>query len=412
MRRGLGGTPIDCARSDGGRRGLGYRDRMNVRAGCGLSLLADPARAGAEAARDAQAQLGPFPVDLVLLFCSGMHLDEPQVLLDAVHDVLAPGTLAGCGAAGVLGAGREIEDATAVSVWAAHLGDGHAEAFHASVEHRDDAVAISGFPTFSDASAVILLPDPFTFPTERVLAELPASAPGVPILGGVASGRVGEGVVLFEDRTVHTAGAVGVRLAGLEVLPCVSQGATPVGPELTVTAGAGNLIHELAGRPALERLRTAVEELDAEERELLGGGLLLGIVVDAGKPEYLHGDFLVRGLLGADPDQGSIAVGAPVAPGTVVRLHARDAASADADLREALALRRTALGGAAPAGALMFTCTGRGRGLFGVADHDAEAVDDLLGATATAGFFAAGEIGPVGGQAFLHTFTATLAVFA
>jgi small ligand-binding sensory domain FIST len=318
----------------------------------------------------------------------------------------------GCGAGGVLGNGCEVEAGTAISVWAAHLDGGRAEGFHAAVEQLDEAIAIEGFPELEGASALVLLPDPYTFPTDRVLAELPGAAPGVPVLGGLASGRWGDGAALFFGRELHRSGAVGVRLDGLEVLPCVSQGAAPVGPELTVTAGEGNLILELAGRPALERLREAVDELTEQEREMLTGGLLLGIVIDAGKPEFEQGDFLVRGLLGADPDKGAIAVGAPVAPGTIVRLHARDAGSADLDLREALGLRRLALGGAAPAGALVFTCNGRGRGLFGLGDHDASAVAELLGNAPSAGFFAAGEIGPVGGEAFLHSFTATIAVFA
>ena len=385
---------------------------MSVRAGCGLSTLADPVRGATQAAEDARAQLGPRPADLVFVFCSGAHLDDASVTLEAVHDVLAPRTLAGCGAGGVLGAGREVEDGTAVTVWAAHLGDGRAEAFHVTVEDVDDGLSVEGFPQLEGASALVLLPDPHSFPTDRVLAELPTAAPGVPVLGGLASGRSAAGAALFRDRTVHTTGAVGVRLDGLEVLPCVSQGAAPIGPELTVTAGEGNLIYELAGRPALERLRGVIDELDDHERKMLAGGLLLGIVIDAGKPDYLQGDFLVRGLLGADPGKGAIAVGAPVGPGSVVRLHARDAASADLDLREALDLRRLALGGAPPAGALVFTCNGRGRGLFGVGDHDAAAVDELLGSTPAGGFFAAGEIGPVGGEAFLHGFTATIAVFA
>ena len=321
--------------------------------------------------------------------------------------------LAGCGAGGVVGAGREVEEGTAISVWAANLGEGHAEAFHATVRPVEDAVAVEGFPQLAGASGVVLLCDPFSFPTDRILAELPQAAPGVPVLGGLASGRAGDGgAALFLDREVHADGAIGVRLDGLELLPCVSQGATPIGPELTVTASEGNVILELAGRPALQRLREAIEELDRDERGMLAGGLLLGIVIDAGKPDYLQGDFLVRGLVGADADVGAVAVGAPVSPGQVVRLHARDAASADLDLREALGLRRTALGGAVPAGALMFTCNGRGRGLFGVGDHDSVAVAELFAGAPTAGFFAAGEIGPVGGEAFLHAFTATIAVFA
>lgn len=385
---------------------------MSVRAGCGLSTLADAPHGARAAAEAAQAQLGPHPADLVFVFCSGAHLEDPEASLAQVHAVLAPGTLSGCGAAGVVGGAREIEEGTAISIWAGNLGDARAQAFHASVETQEDGLRIDGFPTLEGAAALVLLPDPASFPTEQILAELPGVGPGVPVLGGLASGRRAEGAVLFCDDETHASGAAGVRLDGLEILPCVSQGATPIGPELTVTAGEGNVILELAGRPALARLREAVEQLDEAETAMLTGGLLLGLVIDAAQTEYVQGDFLVRGLLGADPEQGAIAVGAPVGPGSIVRLHARDAGSADAELRGALELRRTALGGAAPAGAIVFTCNGRGRGMFGTRDHDAGAIAELLADAPTAGFFAAGEIGPVGGQPFLHSFTATLAVFA
>jgi small ligand-binding sensory domain FIST len=171
------------------------------------------------------------------------------------------------------------------------------------------------------------------------------------------------------------------------------------------------MIHELAGRPALETIETIVAELTPCERVLVAGGLLIGIVIDAAQPEYEQGDFLVRGLLGADPDTGTVAVGAPVATGQVIRLHARDAASADDDLHRALRLRVDAMAGCPPAGALVFSCNGRGSAMFGRADHDATVVAEELGGAPAAGFFAAGEIGPVGGRSFLHGFTATVALF-
>jgi small ligand-binding sensory domain FIST len=234
----------------------------------------------------------------------------------------------------------------------------------------------------------------------------------LPLLGGLASGRtLGGRAVLFAGRDVFEEGAVGVRLDGVEVLPCVSQGAAPIGPELTITAADGHIIDELAGKPALEKLRETIEALPAEDLRLVQGGLLMGIVVDANKPDYVQGDFLVRGLVGADPATGKVAVAADVRPGQVVRLHARDAASADRDLREALGVRREALGGRAPAGVLLFSCNGRGRGMFRCAHHDAEAIAEELGGAPAAGFFAAGEIGPVGGEYFLHGFTATMALF-
>jgi small ligand-binding sensory domain FIST len=171
------------------------------------------------------------------------------------------------------------------------------------------------------------------------------------------------------------------------------------------------VIHELAGRPALETVERIIAELPPRERALVAGGLLIGIVIDGGKPEYEQGDFLVRGVLGADPESGSLVVGAAVREGQIVRLHARDAQSADQDLCRALRLRVEAMAGHAPAGALVFSCNGRGRAMFGAADHDAATVDRELAGAPAAGFFAAGEIGPVGGRSFLHGFTATVAVF-
>ncbi len=386
---------------------------MSPRIGCGLSTDPDPRAGALEAAAAARPGLAGEVADLAVVFAAGRHLAAPEATLEAVCEALGPRRLVGCGAGGVLGSGQEVEGGSAVAVWAAHLGDGAATPFHAEAETGEDGLAVEGMPDVAGADAVILLADPLAFPTDPLLRALGERAPGVTVLGGLASARTADGTgALFLDETVLAEGAVGVRFDGVEVLPCVSQGAAPLGPEMTVTAAEGSVVRELAGRPALTRLREAIEELSDAERELVSGGLLIGLLVEgaAGQPEYGPGDFLVRGLAGADPDTGSVRVGAVVHPGQVVRLHARDARSADLDLRDALGLRREALGGRDPAGALLFSCNGRGRAMFGAADHDAGLMSARLGGP-HAGFFAAGEIGPVGGESFLHGFTATAAIF-
>ncbi len=387
---------------------------MSVHIATGLSTTPD-ARAGAlEAASAAARGLGGRPCDLAVLFASGAHLAAPEVTLAAIHEMLGPMVLVGCGAGGVISDAREVEDGTAVSVWAASLGEGEVLPFHATVEEIEEGSgALSGLPDLEGAAGAILLADPFSVPTDAVLRFLSDASPLLPLLGGMASARTADnGPALVFGEEVVDGGAVGVRLDGIEILPCVSQGAAPIGPELTITAADGHIIGELAGKPALAKLREAIEGLSDDDRELVDGGLLMGIVVDANKPDYVHGDFLVRGLVGADPETGEVAVGTEVRPGQVVRLHARDASSADRDLHQALSVRMEALGGRQPAGALVFACNGRGSGMFGVPGHDAEAVASELGGAPTAGFFAAGEIGPVGGEYFMHSFTATVAVFA
>jgi small ligand-binding sensory domain FIST len=385
---------------------------MAVKIATALSTLPDPLAAGRNAAHSVSERLDAEAAELAFVFASGSHLAAPEALIDGIQEVLRPGALVGCGAGGVLGSGRELEAGTAVALWAASFADEAAIIpFHARLETDAGEARIAGFPDFERAEAAVLLADPYTFPTDAVLEAIAIGAPGLPVLGGLASaqGATGSATLVLGDHVCEE-GAVGVCFRGVEVLPCVSQGAAPVGPEVTITAAEGNVIHELAGRPALETVEKLIARLPPRERTLVAGGLLVGIVVEGGKPEYRQGDFLVRGVLGADPESGRLTVGTLVHPGQVIRLHARDARSADEDLRSALRLRMAALGESRPAGALVFSCNGRGSSMFGPCDHDAEAIEQELRAPA-AGFFAAGEIGPVGGRSFLHGFTATAAVF-
>ncbi len=348
----------------------------------------------------------------MLVFATGAHLAAPEAMLQGVQDATSAAVLLGCGAGGVIGDRRELESGTAVAVWAGSFDGGLLTPFHLRFEQDDDPPTISGLPSVERSRGVIVIADPYSFPTDALLSKLALEAPGVPVLGGLESARAGDdsAALLFGDE-VRPDGAVGVSLEDIELLPCVSQGAAPLGPELTITGAEGNVIDELAGRPALETLQRTVSRLSEHERALIGGGLLIGIVVDAGKADYEQGDFLVRGIGGADPETGRVAVAAEVHEGQMIRLHARDASSAHEDLRRQLRLRMDAAGDGGPAGALVFSCNGRGAAMFGPCDHDATTIAEELGGAPVAGFFAAGEIGPVGGRSFLHGFTATVGVF-
>jgi small ligand-binding sensory domain FIST len=172
-----------------------------------------------------------------------------------------------------------------------------------------------------------------------------------------------------------------------------------------VTRSERNVVYELGGQPAYQRLvDLANNSLAEEDLRLVNRGLHMGLVIDEHKADFGRGDFLVRNVIGADPDHGAIAVSDVVDVGTTVQYHVRDAVTADEDLREMLA-------GKDAEAALVFTCNGRGIGLFGRPHHDAAVVAEALDDPATAGFFAAGEFGPVGGRNFVHGFTASVALF-
>jgi small ligand-binding sensory domain FIST len=385
---------------------------MAARISVGFSDELHTTEAFTVAARRARAGLGGPPY-LCVAFVGAPHLPGLDVVNRLIASELAPRTLIGCGAAGVVGPGREIEDGPGAVVWAAELPGAEIETFHATGVPGTDAELLDGLPEPDGTTpdAALVLADPYSFASDALLARINAEWPGMPVLGGLASAAVREGPSLLLDGELVDEGAVGCLLRGVDLIPCVSQGATPVGPEIAITEAEGNVIHQLAFRPAIERLGEVVSALEPAEREQASNGMLVGVPIDENRPEHGRGDFLVRPIIGADRETGSIAIGQEVRTGQTIRLHVRDGFSADADLREALALQVGAVGNAGAAGALLFTCNGRGRDLFGVADHDAEAVTDALGAP-LGGFFCAGEIGPVGGRNFLHGFTATLAVFA
>jgi small ligand-binding sensory domain FIST len=372
---------------------------------------ADGGTASFEAAASAAADgLEGRTADLAAVFAGADSLAHVEEGLAAVRERLAPGVLVGCGAQGVVGEGRELETG-GVSVWAASLPGARLESFHLeAVPAGGSAVAVTGLPDLDEAQAVVIFVDPYSFPIEPLLAQMSDSHPGLPVVGGLASAGGGPGMAaLLADDRVARQGAVGVALGGVDVRTLVSQGARPVGPEMVVTAAEGNVIHELASQPALGRLKQAIAELEPGDRMLAAQGLLLGIVMDENKPEYERGDFLIRGLLGIDEEAETVTVGERVRVGQTVRMQVRDGSSADEDLRAALEHERRTLS-APPAGALLFTCNGRGSHMFGRPNHDAAELDRAFGAPA-AGFFCAGEIGPVGNRNFVHGFTATLALF-
>lgn len=348
------------------------------------------------------------PPDLAVVFLGSAHAESAEAVGARVGERLAPRHLIGVTAGAVVAGSREIEDPDAVSVWAATMPGASVTPLRYPPPAADPAGAPTEWPDPpEDTTALLLLGDPFTFPTDAFLAWWDRGHPGVPVSGGMASGAGDpQGVRLLLDGRAVRGGAVAMALGGVRARTLVSQGCRPVGENYTVTAADRNLIIELAGEAPVTRIRTTFADADPTDQQLMRGGLHVGTVIDEYREAHGRGDFLVRGVLGAQADTGAIAVGDIVRVGQTVRFHVRDAASADEDLRAMLA----DFGGDGAAAALLFTCNGRGERLFGVPDHDARIVSEALGTVGLAGLHCAGELGPVGSRSFLHGFTASLLV--
>jgi small ligand-binding sensory domain FIST len=353
----------------------------------------------------AAATLGGQP-HLVAVFASAHHAHVADGLAEDIARRAPDATVLGCCAAdGVIGGERELQGEPAVAVWLARFGgEAMLTPFHLVVrEGADGELFVLGWPeSETSPELVVAIADPYTFPVEALVDQID----DVPVVGGLAGlGSPGSARLLWTGGLVRE-GAVGVALRGVPLQPLVSQGARPIGPELVVTAADGSAILELAGRPALDKLREVLEDLPPAETALARDGLMVGRVIDENRAEHGVGDFLVRGLVGVDESRSALLVADHPRVGQLVRLHVRDARSADAEL--SLVLDRAEQ---PAAGALLFSCNGRGRRLFAVPDHDASAVSRSLAGAPVAGMFCQGEIGPVGGRTFLHGFTATMVVF-
>jgi small ligand-binding sensory domain FIST len=344
--------------------------------------------------------------DLAVLFCSAAHVDAFAAVASTVRSLLDPGRLVGATAVGVLGGDQEVEDGPAVSLWVADLG-AVPPGVRLTAASTPAGVALQGLPTPAREAdrTVMLIADPFSLPVSEVLDVFAAGDHPTPVVGGMASAALGPGGNrLALDGDVFVDGAVGAVLDPAATV--VSQGCRPVGSPMIVTRSAGNQLVELAGQSALKRLEQVASEIDPDERALLANGVHVGVVADEHQANFERGDFLVRSVVGADREKGALHVGAVLDVGTTVQFHVRDATSADDDLRALLAGRQPA------DGALVFTCNGRGRQLFGTPHHDAQLIADVTRDGAVAGMFCAGEMGPVAGRSFLHGFTACVLLFA
>ncbi|WP_285654174.1 FIST N-terminal domain-containing protein [Actinomycetospora sp. NBRC 106375] len=379
--------------------------------GDGLAQGADLVAAAENAVSQATAPLGGRRPDLLALFVC--HPDPAEIARagERAMEVAGARVAVGCSAGGVIGDGRGVEAAPAVAAWAGALPEATFTPFHLDASRTDTGIVVGGMPARTDADEVALvLADPYTFPIQGFVEHSGTALKGLPMVGGLASGPGGAGGTrLFLDGKVYERGVVGVTIGGdVRVRTLVSQGCRPVGLAMTVTAAEGPHLQGLAGQPAYRKLEQIISELDEAEQQMVAQGLHLGVAMDEYADDHRQGDFLIRGVVGADPDEGTVTVGDVVEVGRTVRFQVRDAASADADL-DWLMTRFRGEGGTA--GALLFSCNGRGRAMFPDADHDVLAVRRGLEPQGVAGFFAAGEIGPVAARNHLHAFTASVLAF-
>jgi small ligand-binding sensory domain FIST len=384
-----------------------------IAAGTGFAAGQSFEDAALAAALQAVERSGTDHADLSLVFVTGDDaLAGAHAALHAVRRVTGARAVLGCSGTGVLTERGEVEGDAAVAVLAVR-GEGLVAtpfSFEGQGERAElgSEVAQRVGATVAEGGCVLVLPDAMGCNPPLLLSQVQEALGFVPVLGAVAAGAP-----MFElYNTDATQGAlVGVALSGLAPVIGVAQGCTPIGAPYVITRAESNVIERIGNRPALEILEEAIHALPDAETRVASAGLFAGLAMDPAKSPLERGDFLVRNLVGADRASGALAVAERVRVGQTVQFQIRDAEASRWDLRAMLDEVSGKLGGRRPAFGCYFNCAGRGRGLFGVPDHDVTLIRERLGEFPLVGFFGNGEFAPVGRRNFFHNYTGALVVF-
>jgi small ligand-binding sensory domain FIST len=360
----------------------------------------------------------PGPVSLGLVFMTPRFFPHAKQVLEIVQVHGQVPLLLGCSGSSLIAGGREIEDSAGISLGLYSFPNSTLKGVHFTQEQLEASSDPGSWCMQTgvdprDCNGWLAFVDPFNIDSESWLRSWSKAYAPAPILGGLAGGDFNERLTqVYLNGDVFEEGGVGVSVGGEVTLESViSQGCTPIGDTWTLTRVNQNVIQQIGNRPAYDVLAETVQNLSDEEQKAARGNLLIGLVVNEYLEDFHRGDFLIRNLLGADPQSGAIAVGALPRPGQTIQFQRRDAQAANEDMSELLARQAMKLKGKTIYGACLCSCNGRGQGLFGRPDHDAAMVQDRLGPMGMAGFFCSGEIGPIGERNFLHGFTASLAIF-
>lgn len=385
----------------------------------GISDAINAQAATETACRQVVTQLAGAPCDLACVFASTIYQAAWPTLLEYIQAQLKPRVLIGCSGSGIIGGEQEMEWVPAISVVAAHLPDVKLFPFAVSPDELDRS-APGGFWVDKVGASpeahplFVLVVDPYTGEPMKLLSELNDTYRARPIIGGLVSGghEAGEHLLFLGTEVFHE-GAVGVGMTGnIAVDTIVSQGCRPIGRPYVITKAEANVVWQLGGRQALAVLHEVLSGLSSEDRQLAQqGALVIGLVINEMRPAFAAGDFLIRNLMGIDPEIGAIAVAEEVQVGQTIQLHLRDASTSRQELRRLLAQRGQTLQLPPPAGCLVFNCTGRGKSFYGIPHHDLKTIRTVSGKLPVGGFFCNGEIGPIGSTNFLHGYTASLGLF-
>ena len=348
-------------------------------------------------------QTGTVPASLGLLYVTEplapyiADLHEYLREKTGVHDWI--GTVGG----GICSAGREIYDEPAATIMLATLPDDSYRLIPSGIDALGDMLVHNrDWITEHSAHFGIVHGDPRDNRVPQIIESLSHDLDPGFLVGGLSSAS-------NENYQTQIAGELcenglsGVLLtAQVPVISGLTQGCTPLSAKHTVTRCDRNVLIELDGRPALDVFREDIGEVLSRDFSRVAGYIFAGLPI----PGSDTGDYLVRNLVGIDPNEKLLAIGDILEDDAPIMFCRRDGDSAREDmlrmLRDLGKRARTPI-----KGGVYFSCLGRGRNQFGANSEELKLIRDELGEFPLVGFFANGEIS----HNRLYGYTGVLALF-
>jgi len=226
--------------------------------------------------------------------------------------------------------------------------------------------------------------DPTNALVASLIEELTARTSGF-LVGGLTSSRTQSYQVA---ERVTGGGLSGVMFVPvLEVATCLSQGCVPLAGSHLISDCVDNIVIGLDGRPALDVFKEDIGEDLAGDLAQVAGLVHAALPIEGSDT----GDYLVRSLVGIDPEHGWLAIGEQVESGQRILFVRRDSLSAETDMRNRLESLKTRFG-KKPRAALYYSCVGRGSSMFGTEGRELSLIEDVFADVPLVGFFGNGEI--------------------
>jgi small ligand-binding sensory domain FIST len=275
----------------------------------------------------------------------------------------------GAVAPGICTADAEYRDGGALAVMVGHLPEGSFLPFSGDKPgHVLDAA--EAWLERHPAALAVVHADPRHPAAAQLVADVAAAA-GYLVGGFVSAGGQPAQVA---DQVVEK-GLSGLLLGGIEAVAGLTQGCSPIGPSHEVTEAVDGVLMSLDGQPALDMLKHEAGEIIARDLRRAAGYIHVGLPIEGSDT----GDYVVRSLLAIDPQQGWLAVGERVLPGSRMMFVRRDANTAQADMGRMLDDAKARVAGRRVLAALYFSCVARGVHMFGDLGAETDLIRQALG---------------------------------